>query len=157
MTPALRKTGAFFFGLLVLLMYGLSAGQAGENEKFFEIKAKKFSYTPNIIRVQKGDTVNLRLVSEDVHHGFYLDGYGLSMTALPGKEGNLKFVAGSPGRFMFRCSVTCGEFHPYMIGHLRVEPNTPFWLFAAGVAVLFAGALLFALSRRMEDQEHVEG
>src|SRR3990167_4435631 len=88
-----------------------------QEEKFFEIKAKKFSFTPNIIRINKGDSVRIRLISEDVHHGLFLDGYGVNTTAYPGQEGAIKFVADKTGRFSFRCSHTCGEFHPYMIGY----------------------------------------
>lgn len=105
------------------------------DEKFIEIKAKKFAYTPNIIKVKKGDHVRIRLISQDVHHGFFVDGYGVQTSAYPGQDGSLQFTADKTGRFSFRCSVTCGEFHPYMIGYLYVEPNLlfPFGLFIVGI------------------------
>lgn len=102
-------------------------------EKFFEVKAKKFSYTPSIIKVNRGDTVKIRLISEDVHHGFFVDGYGVKTSAHPGMEGSLKFTADKPGRYSFRCSVTCGEFHPYMVGYLVVGPNSRFYIYALAV------------------------
>ncbi|MCQ9208728.1 MAG: cupredoxin domain-containing protein [Omnitrophica bacterium] len=98
----------------------------GERSRTIEIKAKKFSYTPNIIEVNKGERVKIRLISEDVTHGFYLDGYGLETKANPGQDSSISFVADKTGRFAFRCSVTCGEFHPYMIGYLVVGPNLRF-------------------------------
>ncbi len=122
-------------------------------EKFFELKAKKFSYTPNVLKVNKGDTVKIRLLSEDVHHGFYLDGYGVRTSAQPGKDGSLTFVADRPGRFTFRCSITCGEFHPYMVGHLRVSPNVPFKLISVVIIIIAILAAIFALSRRQEVQK----
>lgn len=120
----------FIFIVLIGLLFTTSAFA---EERFFEIKAKKFSYTPNIIKVNRGDVVRIRLISEDVHHGLYLDGYGINTSARPGQDGSLKFVADKTGRFSFRCSVTCGEFHPYMIGYLKVEPNSRFltYLFLA--------------------------
>ncbi len=92
-----------FFVIVLMLFF---AGDSFAQERFFEIKAKKFSYTPNIIKVNKGDVVRIRLISEDVHHGFFLDGYGIRTSAHPGQEGSLKFVADKAGRFSFRCSVT---------------------------------------------------
>ena len=133
------------FSFIVYSLW-LMASPAQAAEKFFEIKAKKFSYTPNIITVNRGDTVKIRLLSEDVHHGFFLDGYGIKTSAHPGMDGSLKFIADKPGRYTFRCSVTCGEFHPYMVGYLVVGPNSRFWLFAAIVLVIGIGSLI-ALNR----------
>lgn len=120
-------------------------------ERFYEIKARRFSYDPNVIRVKKGDHVRVRLISEDVHHGFFLDGYNIQISAQPGKEGSLSFVADKSGRFTFRCSVTCGDFHPYMVGYLEVAPNNNF---VAGVliVVLFGlGSLVMSLRKRKMD------
>ncbi|MCM8771023.1 MAG: cupredoxin domain-containing protein, partial [Candidatus Omnitrophica bacterium] len=111
-------------------------------ERFFEIKAKKFSYTPNIIRVKIGDKVKIRLISEDVTHGIFVDGYGVETRAHPGQDGSLSFVANRPGRFTFRCSVTCGEFHPYMVGYLVVSPNLRFYLYATLVFIIGIGSIL---------------
>ncbi len=144
-------------GLFLAVCFTLVAAMAGPadaEEKFFEIRAKKFSYTPNRIEVNKGDTVRIRLLSEDVHHGMYVDGYGVQATAYPGKDGSLKFVADKPGRYIFRCSVTCGEFHPYMIGHLRVSPNTPLRWIAGIVLGMAAFAAAFAMTRRPEEPAH---
>ena len=133
------------YGLGFMAKPGLAA------ERFFEIKAKKFSYTPNIIKVNKGDRVKIRLVSEDVHHGFFLDGYGVRTSAHPGQEGSLTFVADKTGRYSFRCSVTCGEFHPYMVGYMIVGPNSRFYLFGAIVLFIGLGNVLLALTRKKEN------
>jgi heme/copper-type cytochrome/quinol oxidase subunit 2 len=76
--------------------------------------------------VNTGDTVTLELVSNDVVHGLYLDGYGLSVEADPGQTQTLTFVADKTGSFRFRCNVTCGAMHPFMIGKLTVGTNE--WL-----------------------------
>src|SRR3989304_4118538 len=128
---------------LLVVVYWLSANVCfAQEEKFFEVKAKKFSYTPNIIEVNKGDLVRIRLISEDVHHGFFVDGYAVSTSAHPGQDGSLKFTADKPGRFCFRCSVTCGEFHPYMVGYLVVKPNSRFSMSAAAVILIGLGSLV---------------
>lgn len=92
-------------------------------ERFIDLTAQRFSYTPNIIEVNRGDRITLRLRSKDVHHGFYLDGYEVETNARPGQEGTVHFVALKTGKFSFRCSMTCGPFHPYMVGYLKVRPD----------------------------------
>ncbi len=129
------------------------ASLALAEERFFEVRAKKFSYTPNIIRVNKGDKVNIRLISEDVHHGFYVDGYGIKTSAHPGQEGALSFVADKSGRFSFRCSVTCGSLHPYMIGYFYVAPNN-LWVWGVlGVLVLGFISWLTVAGKKQKDEK----
>lgn len=133
----------------ILALYIVPAALFAE-EKFFEIRAKKFSYTPHIITVNKGDSVKIRLISEDVTHGFYLDGYGVETRAHPGQDGSISFLAHKTGRFSFRCSVTCGEFHPYMIGYLYVEPNRRFYGFAVLIFLIFGGSLFLIFKKRKQ-------
>jgi polyferredoxin len=139
----------FFYVLIILLLLLFFPNISfAQNEKFFEIKAQKFFYTPNIIKVNKGDLVRIRLISEDVHHGFYLDGYKIRTTAHPGKEGQLQFIANKTGRFSFRCSITCGEFHPYMIGYLYVEPNFMLYSGIFFTFLLGVGSLVVTFQRK---------
>jgi cytochrome c oxidase subunit 2 len=134
---------------LVIFFIFLFGSISLAEEKFFEIKAKKFVYTPNIIKVNKGDQVKIRLISEDVHHGLFLDGYGIKTSAHPGQEGSLDFVANKSGRFSFRCSVTCGEFHPYMIGYLIVEPNIRLYFYILLTLILGVGSFFITLRRNL--------
>ncbi len=92
----------------------------------YTLKASTFSYSPERIRVNKGDNVVVKLQPQDVTHGFYLDGYNLETHASPGEEATLKFVANTPGQFRFRCSQTCGPLHPFMVGEMNVESGTPY-------------------------------
>ena len=84
------------------------------------IEAAQFQYAPGVVSVNRGDRVTLEVVATDVVHGLYLDGYDLQVTANPGQTARLTFVADRPGTFRFRCSVSCGALHPFMIGKLRV-------------------------------------
>ncbi len=134
--------------LLSVLACLLLTPSAFAEERLLELRAKKFSYTPNIVEVNKGDVVNIRLISEDVHHGFYLDGYSVTTSAHPGQDGNVKFVADKTGRFSFRCSVTCGEFHPYMVGYLVVGPNSRFLVYVFLTIALGVVSFAFIAFRR---------
>ena len=151
----MTKTKVLLFGICALslfwiLSFGICHLSFAQEEKFFEIKAKRFVYTPNIIRVNRGDLVRIRLISEDVTHGLFIDGYGVNTSAHPGQEGYLEFVADKPGRFSFRCSVTCGEFHPYMIGYLIVEQNLRFYAYV--ILVIIFGVLGFLIILRKKPQ-----
>lgn len=91
--------------------------------KIIRVEAGQFSYAPGEIRVNTGDLVTISLVSTDVVHGLYVDGYDVSVTADPGQTQQLTFRADRPGTFRFRCNVTCGAMHPFMIGRLTVGGN----------------------------------
>jgi heme/copper-type cytochrome/quinol oxidase subunit 2 len=104
-------------------------------QRTFRVEASQFAYNPGILKVNPGDIVTIELVSMDVVHGLYVDGYGISVTADPGQTTRLTFAAGKPGSFRFRCNVTCGALHPFMIGKLQVGPNIWLWR-AIGLTIL---------------------
>ena len=112
----------------------------------FQIEARQFAYSPSEITVNPGDTVTLQLVSTDVVHGLYIDGYDLSVESDPGQTATLSFKANQPGSFRFRCNVTCGAMHPFMIGKLTVGRNDWF-LRSAGLAAVAALGVLIVVKR----------
>jgi heme/copper-type cytochrome/quinol oxidase subunit 2 len=101
----------------------------------FRVEASQFAYLPAELYVNPGDTVVIQLISTDVVHGLYIDGYNLSVEADPGQTKTLTFTANKPGAFRFRCNVTCGAMHPFMIGKLNVGPNLTL-VRAVGLALL---------------------
>jgi polyferredoxin/peroxiredoxin len=115
-------------------------------EKYFVIKARRFEYEPNIIEVNKGDEVVIKLITEDVTHGLFIDGYEVSAVSVPKDEGLepgiIKFKANRTGRFSFRCSRTCGSFHPYMIGYLKVNPNKKYHISAILISLICLSSIL---------------
>lgn len=117
----------------------LLAGQPVE--RTIRVEAASFEYAPASLHVNPGDRVTLELVATDYAHGLYLDGYELNLTAHPGHTERLTFVADKPGAFRFRCSLTCGPLHPFMIGKLDVGPNWLMWR-AAGLSGLAVAAAL---------------
>lgn len=105
--------------------------------RFFHVDASSFAFSPAELKVNPGDQVTIELTSSDVVHGLYLDGYDLQISADPGQTTELTFIADQAGGFRFRCSVTCGDLHPFMIGKLHVGPNLLLWR-GAGLAILAA-------------------
>ncbi len=116
----LLALGALIAAAIALLP---TPAEAIDNEVTVAIEASQYAYEPNVIDVSLGQRVVLELSSSDVVHGIYLDGYDLDVVTDPGKTARLSFIADKPGTFRFRCSVTCGPLHPFMIGQLKVEPN----------------------------------
>ncbi len=92
------------------------------------IRAEQFSFTPNEIEVVAGTTVRLIIEAVNVAHGLAIPDLGLSAVARPGADPTvLEFLADTPGRFQFTCSVFCGSGHGEMLGVLTIVP-------ASGVA-----------------------
>ncbi len=121
-------------------------GTEAPASRLFRIDASQSSYTPSQLRVRPGDTVTIELTSTDAVHGLYVDGYGLSVQADPGQTSSLTFVANKPGSFRFRCNVTCGALHPFLIGKLTVGADTLLYR-SVGLTLLGAlGVLLLAAS-----------
>jgi heme/copper-type cytochrome/quinol oxidase subunit 2 len=118
------------FSLLLFVMAGLVVAfvplpvQSNlSQERTFRIDARQYAYLPSELHVNRGDTVTLELVSTDVVHGLYVDGYDVAVEADPGQTATLRFIADKPGSFRFRCNITCGAMHPFMIGKLTVGAN----------------------------------
>ncbi|MDK1031849.1 MAG: hypothetical protein QGD94_07580 [Planctomycetia bacterium] len=148
-----------------------SSTTGGEKREFY-IKARQYAYEPPRIVVNRGDEVHIRLVSMDVVHGFYLEGYDINALIEPGtpvegksppfkmnhpSEGKefslveeIVFTANRPGKFRYRCSHTCGTLHPFMQGELIVRPNYPYLagVGATGGIVIAAFVISFLGSRR---------
>lgn len=111
-------------------------------ERRIRVAASMAGFAPAVVRVPRGARVTLELHSTDVVHGLYLDGYGASVTADPGRPGELTFTADRAGTFRFRCSVTCGSLHPFIAGRLVVGYSEIFWR-ATLVAGLVAALALW--------------
>ena len=128
--------------LILLVMAGLVVAFApfpvppiAPQERTFQIEARQFAYSPSELIVNPGDTIAIELASTDVVHGLYVDDYDISIEADPGQTATLTFIADKPGSFRFRCNVTCGAMHPFMIGKLTVGRNE--WLYRSiGLALV---------------------
>jgi len=118
---------------------------AAPASRIFRIEASQFAYSPGELHVNPGDRVTIQLVSTDVVHGLYVDGYGVSVEADPGQTATLSFTANRPGAFRFRCSVTCGALHPFMIGKLTVGADAALY---RGIGLALVGAIGILLFNR---------
>lgn len=150
---------------VALALLAASREPAEPVEREIQIVARQYSYEPHRIVVNAGDKVRLRLASQDVVHGFFLEGHDLEAEIRPGQlafrlrnpsadgEGfqeveEAVFTARRPGKYRYRCSVTCGTLHPFMQGELVVRPNLPFRAGVAGTCAVTVATLGLVFSRR---------
>jgi len=78
-------------------------------------------WSREIITVKKGETVRLRITSQDVVHGFAIGGMGVDVgRIIPGEVTTVEFVAERAGRFTYYCNVWCSPYHYRMRGTLEV-------------------------------------
>ena len=153
---------------LLLLAGGLAGYLAihfrlpAPQDRYVTITAHKYAYEPAVLRVNKGDRIHLSLMSNDVTHGFYLEGYDLDAQVPPGDfnfklrrpsqskdykpADEVSFVANRSGKFRYRCSNTCGYMHPFMQGELIVSPNYLYSV-SVGMSLGLAIGMMWAFRR----------
>jgi len=160
-------------GFAVLLVVGAGAvgglilqPLAPPQERRIKMTARQYAYDPAVLRINKGDTVRLRITSLDVIHGFYLEAFDLNIKIIPDspylevshpsrpdepvkKMEEVIFVAEKTGKFRYRCSHTCGAMHPFMQGELVVAPNRLLGASLGGLIglLLAAGPVALLLNR----------
>jgi heme/copper-type cytochrome/quinol oxidase subunit 2 len=141
-----RQIGIAATTLLLIgaaLLVPLPIAAAAPQTRTIAMNARTFAFEPATVSVQRGDTVNIHFESLDAEHGLYIDGYDVNIQAEPGKSADAAFVADKEGRFKFRCSVSCGVLHPFMIGELSVDPDLPLARAVAATLITTIGALAF--------------
>lgn len=91
--------------------------------KEFNVIAKQWEFVPNVIEVNKGDRVRLKITSIDVTHGIGLPDFGIDSVRLPPNETKIvEFVADKTGTFnTMICTAYCGTGHADMKGSIVVK------------------------------------
>ncbi len=82
------------------------------------------------LELPEGKTTTIKLVSNDVVHGFYIPAFNFSRYALPGVTNYFDFTPTKTGSFVGRCSQLCGLYHAEMLFNVKVVSATEFsgWL-----------------------------
>jgi len=109
--------GALAVGLAACGLYAV----AQPAEQVIKISAKKFTYTPNQIKLKKGVPVILELTSEDVVMGLKIPDLKARADILPGQVTRLRIVPTKAGTLAFLCDIFCGSGHEDMTGAFIVE------------------------------------
>jgi cytochrome c oxidase subunit 2 len=92
-----------------------------DNVPVIEISAKRFAFSPHKITLKKGQTVKLRIHSEDVTHGFFLRPLKLDEEIPAGQSIDVTVTPEVAGAFTTICDHFCGANHGNMNMTIVVE------------------------------------
>lgn len=90
----------------------------------FDYPNGKFS--SNVLVVPLNKPVRLDLYSPDVLHSFYVPAFRIKEDVVPGKDNYMWFKAEKVGDYDIYCAEYCGLNHSYMLGKVRVLPESEF-------------------------------
>jgi cytochrome c oxidase subunit 2 len=86
-----------------------------------EMQAKRYDFIPEVVRVQAGTLVTMRITAIDGVHGFALAAFGIDERIEEGETKVIEFYASDAGEYGFHCSHFCGLGHLGMKGKVVVE------------------------------------
>ncbi|GEM_PF-1402390 len=88
------------------------------------IRALQSGYEPKTVYLTAGVPAHFRLISEDVTHGFAVDGLDVRVDdLLPGHAVDITFTPREAGTYDFTCTRYCGTNHGLMFGQIIVRPT----------------------------------
>ena len=114
----------FRIELMTLLFAGalcVPAQDIGSGPSEITMTAKKYEFSPKIIRVKKGDRVRLVITALARVHGFKIEALKIDQKLPKGEAVTVEFIADRSGTFPFQCSQVCGLAHKKMKGELIIE------------------------------------
>ena len=85
------------------------------------VTTENWKFTPNVIRVKKGENITLSLQGLSGLHGFAVQDLGINVPVAQGKTVDVKLPTDKSGSFGFRCSIPCGLGHADMRGTIVIE------------------------------------
>ncbi len=110
---------AFGVPLGVFLIWG--AGQPGGAQILRARTAEAGGWTPDALTARVGETLHLRLTSDDVLHGFAVgQSKQPGIEVPPGETVEVALTFIRPGRYVFYCTRWCGPNHWRMRGTIEV-------------------------------------
>jgi cytochrome c oxidase subunit 2 len=107
--------------LLPALVATAVASIGGEQPRTIAISARRFEFSPSTITLKKGETVKLRVTSEDVTHGLFLRPLKIDMELTPGQTQEEMVTPQLAGTFTAICHHFCGAGHGNMKLSVIVE------------------------------------
>ena len=107
---------------IALLGVLLSSSSTGANaDRTIEIHARRFAFEPAEITVKAGETVRLRLVTDDVPHSLLVKPLNLELTATKSNPGETVLKPAAAGNYAGRCGRFCGSGHGRMTFTVHVD------------------------------------
>jgi cytochrome c oxidase subunit II len=107
--------------LAVVIFVADSGCQSKPQPVTLKVTMKKYSISPNEIRVKQGQPVTLEVSTADVQHGFQVEGLKIDEPIQPRKPAVITFTPAQKGEYKMECDIICGPHHDDMQGKIIVE------------------------------------
>jgi cytochrome c oxidase subunit 2 len=91
------------------------------------------------LHVPEGQVVNLKVISSDVIHSWWIPALGGKIQAIPGRVNRLWFRADKAASFEGQCAELCGVFHAQMLGRVVSQPASAYRTFITKTAAATLG------------------
>ena len=119
----LRSNSLFIAVTMLAAAACMTSAQNAKSEaqREFLVTAQKFDFSPQTIKVKRGDRVKLTVTAVDAQHGFKLEAFHVEQKLPKGQAVTVEFNADQAGSFPFQCAHFCGMGHSKMKGKLIVE------------------------------------
>ena len=101
------------------------------------------SHSINDLHVPVGQDVDLRVVSGDVIHSWWIPALGGKIQAIPGRTNHTWFKATRTGTFRGQCAELCGLYHASMLGTVTVVSAPAYQAFLTKTAGPTLGRQIF--------------
>lgn len=92
----------------------------GKDRYQVAIVTQAFAFTPNVIKVPKGATVDFVVTTKDVVHGFEIAGTNVNMMLEPGYVSTYTQKFNKAGEYLILCNEYCGTGHHMMSAKIEV-------------------------------------
>ncbi len=82
--------------------------------RVIEISAKRFEFTPNVVKLTKDEPVTIHFTSTDRAHGLFVKALNIDLDADSGKPSEITVTPHEAGTFAAICDHYCGSGHGNM-------------------------------------------
>lgn len=120
MKPCLQRRLFMLGTAAATLSMLVPASARREQERVVQVRARRFTFEPDEIRLARGVPVTFEFTSLDVPMGFNLPDFGVRSDIMPGMVTRLRLTPDKAGQFPFNCDIFCGSGHETMSGMVVV-------------------------------------
>ena len=109
--------------LLLMICFFMAVASttfAAEEMRTIEIHARRYVFSPTEITLKKGETVKLRLISDDVAHSLVVPDLKIKQEMVKGHPSEVMVTPSSVGDFHGMCGRFCGSGHGSMVFTVHV-------------------------------------
>ena len=108
--------GRYWIALVIVAFTNIAADKvtAQDAPKTIEVHVKRFSFSPDEITIKKGETTDIRLISEDVTHALSVPDLNINREVSKGHPEDIVITPTTAGDFQGQCGRFCGVGHGSM-------------------------------------------